>query len=254
MKWRSLVAGIAVACVGCCVSLPAAAARGADPVAIVGGSPVQRELARTIALRVGGVTIGRVVFRRGGAELVVVSKPVPNSLTLRADWEAQLYAGTYLALAQRCPRAKVGAVVAAHSEGPADRWPAYDLWSKLPRARAVAALAARLDQAATTRGAQVVGLKIATAPARAIAVTLRVHDPAAFLKHRGASFLELLSTPHIRLLGYYVGLEDAGGHLVWATSRLPNEGSVFATRRLDACSPVWHSEPVGAKQLPCPAR
>ena len=86
-----------------------------------------------------------------------------------------------------------------------------------------------------------------------MAITLRVGDPAAFLKHRTRPLLDLLNEPRIPLLGFYLGIEDASGQLVWATSRLPNTGGVFTIPRLDACSPVTHSEPIGHASPPCPA-
>lgn len=84
-------------------------------------------------------------------------------------------------------------------------------------------------------------------------MTVRVRDPAAFLKHRAATLLRLLVRPRIPLLGFYLGVEDGSGRVVWATSRLLNEGGVYAIPSLDACSPVSHGEPAGAPQKPCPA-
>jgi len=40
----------------------------------------------------------------------------------------------------------------------------------------------------------------------------------------------------IPLIGYYLGVKDSGGRLIWATFRLPNEGGVFVIPRLDACT------------------
>jgi hypothetical protein len=238
--------------------------RAGASVVIVGGNLAQRRLARLTALRVGGVTIRRVVFRMPsvalrhehvhGVELDVGSvQPSSRPLTLRSEWEQRLYIGTYFALMARYPHAAVAAAAAADSEMPAGRAPAYDLWSSLPRGIAVAEETRRLVEAAETRRARVLELRTASTPARAIAITLSVDDPAAFLKRRAASFLQLLYRPRIRLLGFYVGVQDASGRLVWATSRLPNEGAVYAIPSLDACSPVSHGEPAGAKQLPCPA-
>jgi hypothetical protein len=239
----------------CCAALVAAPSpRAGAAVAIVGGTTAQRQLARLTALRVGGLTLDRIVFRTPSELDVVSAKPSSKALTVRSDWEQRLYVGTYLALMARYPQAVVTRAKTASSEIPANRVPAYDLWGALPRATAVADETRLLVEGAQTRGARVLELRIAATPARAIAITLRVTDPAAFLKHRAASFLQLLYKPRIRLLGFYVGLQDASGRLVWATSRLPNEGAVFAIPRLDACSPVGHWEPIGSKQAPCPAR
>jgi hypothetical protein len=239
----------------CCAALIAAPApRAGASAAIVGGTTAQRQLARLTALRVGGLTLDRIVFHTPSELDVVSAKPSSVALTVRSGWEQRLYVGTYFALMARYPQAAVTRARTADSEIPADRVPAYDLWGALPRATAVADETRRLVEGAQARGARVLELRTAAIPARAIAITLKVTDPAAFLKHRAASFLQLLYKPRIRLLGFYVGLQDASGRLVWAMSRLPNEGSVFAIPRLDACSPVLHSEPVFSKQAPCPAR
>jgi hypothetical protein len=243
----------------------AASPRAGSAVAIVGGTAAQRRLARLVALRVGGVTLRRVVFFRSpspvfrpwhvhGSELEVLSSPeLAHGLLLRSEWEQELFIGTYLALAERDPKAAVAAVATADSAAPADRAAVYDGSGKPPTAAAVARQIGLLLNAAGQRGAQVVEARTISLPTRAIAITLKVSDPAAFLKHRAASFLALLYRPRIPLLGYYVGVEDGSGRVVWATSRLPNEGAVYAIPRLDACSPVSHSEPVGATQPPCPA-
>ena len=268
MGWNRLllVAACAMACV--VVSAPIGAAAGSprgSSVAIAGGTAAQRRLARLVTLRVGGVTLRRVVFFRSpsrvfrpwhvhGSELEVLSSPgLAHGLLLRSEWEQELYVGTYLALAERDPNAAVAAVATAESAAPADRAAVYDGSGKPPTAAAVARQIGLLLNAAEKRGAQVVEARTISLPARAIAITLKVSDPAAFLKHRAAPFLALLYRPRIPLLGFYVGVEDASGRVVWATSRLPNEGSVYAIPRLDACSPVSHSEPVGAPQQPCPA-
>ena len=228
-------------------------------VRIAGGSQRQRQLARRVALRVGGITIKSVRFRTPdrflrsqhvrAAEIVVTSS---HPTTLRSQWEARLFAGTYVALASRY-QVPIGGVSAGQGQGPVSRWPHFEIFTS-PRAVQVALLRMRLADAAARAGARVVELRTAAVPARAIALTLRVSDAAAFLKHRAMSVLNILFQSRLPLLGFYVGVDDAYGQLVWATSRLPNEGGVFAIPQLDACSPIKHGGTLGAKELPCPAR
>jgi hypothetical protein len=229
-------------------------------VRIVGGSARQRDLARVVALRTADPTIVSVRFRSPAAFLkrqgvraaeMVVTSSEPR--TLRGMWQAQLYAGTFLALASR-HRVPLGAISAAGSEAPIGRWPRFDIYGRQTKSIEIAVLSQRFLQLAAASGAKVSEFRTAATPARAIAVTLRVDDPAAFLKHHTLRLLNVLNRTTVPLLGYYVGLEDARGHLVWATSRLPNEGGVFAIPRLDACSPVKHSEAFGVRQRPCPAK
>jgi hypothetical protein len=258
----------ALICAAAIVSLVAAVAvnaRSPAPagasVTISGGSSAQRQLARLTALRVGGVTIRRVVFRAPsrvlrhehvrGVELVVSSA---GKETLRADWEQELYVGTYLGLMARWPKAAVAAAATDHTEGPTDRLRALDAFGSNPRTSTVQREVSAFVNRATAAGAKVVEFRTSATPARAMAITLRVPDPAAFLKHRTLPLLNLLYEPLVPLLGFYLGIQDASGRLVWATSRLPNTGGVFAIPSLDACSPVTHSEPLGHQPLPCPAR
>jgi hypothetical protein len=229
-------------------------------VRVVGGSPRQRSLARVVALRAADPTIVSIYFRtpdaflkRQGvraAEMVVTSS---QPRTLRGIWQAKLYAGTFLALASRY-RVPLGAISAGGSQAPVARWLHFDIYSRQAKSIEIAALRRRFLQLAGTSGAKVSEFRTAATPARAIAVTLRVDDPAAFLKHHTLRLLNVLDRTTVPLLGYYVGLKDARGRIVWATSRLPNEGGVFAIPRLDACSPVRHWEPVGRTQPPCPAK
>ena len=256
---------------GCGCGLLAASSSAVGPrragasVVIVGGTPAQRQLARLTALRVGGVTLSRVVFRSPtlllrhmhvhGVELVVASR---GKDTVRSEWEQSLYVGTYLGLMARWPKAAVAAVATAHTEGPVAQKSTflrpYEVFGSNPETARVSILRRQLIAAAVQARAQVVELRVAATPARALALTVRVSDPAAFLKHRAISLLDILNRPTIPLLGYYLGAEDAHGHLFFATSQLPGTGSVFTIPALDACSPVSHGDAVGFQPPPCPAR
>jgi hypothetical protein len=253
----------------CWCGLIAASASGVGPrpvgasVVIVGGTSAQRELARLTALRVDGVTLSRVVFRSPtrvlrnahvhGVELVVSSRGKDSVLS---GWEQQLYVGTYLGLMARWPKAAVSAVATARTEGAVAERPflrPYDVFGSNPTTRRVALLSRRLNTAAVLAKASIVELRIIAVPARAVALTVRVADPAAFLKHRAKSLLDLLAFPSIPLLGYYLAAEDSAGQLFWATSHLPNTGAVFTIPSLEACGPVpnWGGGP-GFNPPPCP--
>jgi hypothetical protein len=185
-----------------------------------------------------------------GVELVVSSA---GKQTLRTDWEQELFVGTYLGLMARWPKAAVAAVATDNTEGPAARLRPFDVFGSNPRTSTVQREVEVFVHLATTAGAKIAEFRTIATPARAMAITLRVRDPAAFLKHRTLPLLDLLTQPLVPLLGFYLGVEDASGRLVWATSRLPNTGGVFTIPRLDACSPVTHSEALGYQPLPCPA-
>lgn len=273
MSGRALT--LTATCLACAASIStAAAATGASSsappaasVVIVGGTRAQRHLARLTAIRVAGVTLSRVVFQSPsralrnmhvrGIELVVTSSGKESS---RSDWEQQLYVGTYLGLMARWPQATVAAVGTAHTEGAvgplADPRPflrPYEVFGSNPSTRKVARFRERLVNAVALARASIVELRTIATPARAIALTVRVSDPAAFLKHRAKALLDLLNFPSIPLLGYYLAAEDSSGHLFWATSQLPGTGSVYTVPSLEACGPVAHGDAFGFNPPPCPA-
>lgn len=231
-----------------------------EHVIIVGGTGGQRELARIAALRVGGTTLSRVVFRKPsrvlrnehvkGAELVVVAH---GKGTLRSEWEQGLYIGSYLGLMTRWRGGTVAAAAGGYTEGPVSWLRPFEVFASNPRAIKVDQGQRRLVESASIAKATVVELRTAVLPARAIALTVRVNDPAAFLKHRAIRLLDLLGHPTIPLLGYYFAAEDSDGGLVWATSRLPGTGGVYTTPSLGGCNPVHHSYPAPYQRPPCPA-
>jgi hypothetical protein len=172
---------------------------------------------------------------------------------LRSEWEQELYVGAYLGLMARWPKGAVAAAAFAHTEGPVSRLRPYAVFGSNPLGARVALLRQRLTAAAARAKANVVELRVAATPARAIALTVRVADPAAFLKERAKSLLDDFGHPGIPLLGYYLAAENEQGKVVRATFHLPGTGAVFAIPRLDACSPVSHSDAVGYQPPPCPA-
>lgn len=215
---------------------------------ILGGTPAARRLAQIVAHRVGGTTLTSVRFR-GPERMLVIGSAQPRSL--RGEWESELYAGTFAALDERY-RVPVGGIRTVDSVAPLARVPVFDLYGRLPTARQVGALRGRLTKAISRSGAALEELHVAATPARAVALTVRVADPAAYLKHRLLPVLDVLDDTRVPLLGFYIGVENGSGALVWATSRLPNEGGVYTTPALDACSPVAHSD-AGLSEPPCPS-
>ena len=175
----------------------------------------------------------------------------PN--TVRSTWEQQLYVGAYLAYVSRWPKARIAAAASFDTEGPVGRLTPYDVYGSNPKAIVVHRFAASLFDAAVLAKARVVEARIAALPARTIALTVRVSDPAAFLKHRAISLLRILEPLSAPILGYYFGVEDATGSLVFATSHLPNTGAVYVIRSLDSCSPVSHGDVGLVPPPPCPA-
>jgi len=173
--------------------------------------------------------------------------------TLRSVWEQQLFVGTYLGLMQRWQGAGITSAATSETEGTVSQLRADDVFGSNPKATKVATLTRNLVNRSVLERARIVELETIATPARLVALTVRVSDPASFLKHRATRLLNLFWHPSIPLLGFYFGVEDSTGALVFATSRLPNTGAVFVIRSLDSCSPVSHGEVGLQPPPPCPA-
>jgi hypothetical protein len=255
-----LVAGAVLAGGADASTAVAAPGQAGASVGVVGGNRAQRELARITARRVDGSTVARVVFRAPigalrhehihGTEMIVASR---GKRTLHSLWEQQLFVGTYLGLMQRWQGAGIAGAATSETEGTVSQLRPYDVFSSNPKAIKVATLTRDLFNRSVLERAHVVEMETIATPARLVVLTVRVNDPASFLKHRAARLLNLFWHPSIPLLGFYVGVEDSTGALVFATSRLPNTGGVFVIRSLDSCSPVSHSEVGLQPPPPCPA-
>jgi hypothetical protein len=136
--------------------------------------------------------------------------------------------------------------------------------SELAGGRAVPVAPPGMQQSAVARAArrgraQLVDVRFyrARSGSAAPAIVLAVSDPAEFLVHRLRGFLTRLRTVNGLYGDDYVGVVDSRGRFVWENGRahLPGTfaGSLWIRPDLDSCSPVVHSQPVGAKPPPCPA-
>ena len=86
-------------------------------------------------------------------------------------------------------------------------------------------------------------------------VTLETNAPAHYLKHGLRGFLKAIGylTPNSGY-GAFVEVVDERGKFVWAAGRFSRGGMVKIRPDLDSCSPIIHSQLVGAHPPPCPAK
>jgi hypothetical protein len=86
-------------------------------------------------------------------------------------------------------------------------------------------------------------------------VTLETAAPAEYLKHGLRGFLRAIGylAPNSGY-GAFVEVVDERGKFVWAAGRFSNGGMVKIRPDLDSCSPIVHSQLVGANPPPCPAK
>ncbi len=87
----------------------------------------------------------------------------------------------------------------------------------------------------------------------AVAATMTVGDPPAFLAHQMPTFLAALGDLWRDYDGVYIGLTDTSGRTVWeaATSGRTSMGLVASDQTVASCSPLGEWKAIAP---PCPAR
>lgn len=117
------------------------------------------------------------------------------------------------------------------------------------------ALVRRVKRAARASGALALDVSVLalTAENRHVpVVTLEQSDPASYMKHRLRGFLAQIG--YFKPEGVaFVELLDTHGRFAWAAGRWHNGGLVRSRPDLDQCSPIVHSQLVGATVPQCPA-
>jgi hypothetical protein len=177
---------------------------------------------------------------------------------VRTWWDENLFVAGYLraSLTRGAPDPKLvvmdaGGFVPVHGPRHPGRIPPPG-----PRASAkvIAAYVASLKSVAGDENAHVVGVEIVRPGPIGVAVTLRVGDPARFLKHRLDGVLTTFNNWPEGILAGYLGVYGPTGKLVFATGRLPTGGSVYIDPKLRGCPQLGMPGVPGMKIPPCPAK
>jgi hypothetical protein len=227
-----------------------AATAGATVVA--GGTPAQQQLARQILVRLAPTRITSVRFRPSrfrqtpGQETDV--KGVDGSI--RTDWEEKLFWDAFVLAAERRGIEVPDSVMTDTDSRSVENIAGGP---KSPPTGKQLSLYLRSIRAASARAhAQIVGLRVLRPGPVAVAFTLKVSDPAAFLKHRSQELWKLYGRGPAGLYAAYIGLKDSHGTVVWAAGWLPNEGGYYVRPDLYSCSPAVTFAPPRSPP-PCPA-
>jgi hypothetical protein len=278
---RRLAAALAAAavCAACGGTLPESKAPApASPVAtpravwtplaeyppIVGGTPRQRAELRLILAGLGAAGIQRVAirppgvwkpFRPGDVKLVIT---LGDPIDVRAQWKAYMLGGAFYErlLELGGPRLVAIEVVGEGGSRIAGLKPSDDQQSGVPTdGLDPGDLENQVRAAAEVADATVESLEALTPLGVAFAVTLRVDDPAAFLKNRTLPFLDSLPDRGLQLDGSFVEVLDTDGKRVWfvANASRGRVGMLWTRPDLEGCNPIAHSSPVGGEIPPCPA-
>lgn len=232
--------------------------------AIVGASPKQRTVLRSILAGLGTSQIEAVEVRPAGKEWpsadpqAVVVEPKLRDNSDRAQWEAELLAEAF---AQRSRELGLPPVVAIMRPGGGGG--ALDNGSKpdtKPESRkpvTADSFTTALAPAARKSGAELLSAQLLKPDQFALAVALQVSDPARFLRDRAQRFLAAIPSPSDSDYGgLLVLVSDKLDRFVWSYSltqtRFIGTESSHLRPDLLGCDPVPHSVPRGKTIPPCP--
>jgi hypothetical protein len=115
----------------------------------------------------------------------------------------------------------------------------------------VDAFVRRIEVESKRAGAQVHEIEVLKPLDYALAITVRVPDPAEFLDHRAPKLFERLGEPPGDFDLLFV---DSEGSRIAENWHALSGGSVWVRPDLDGCSPYLVSRPVLYKPPPCPTR
>ena len=230
-------------------------------VRISGGSPAQQRVVRIVLVKIRSQRITAVTFRQSrlrefhGRQEMDVSGV---DGTVRTHWDEQLFVAAYLreSLTRRAPEPKLivmngDSFAPVHGPRHPGRIPPPG-----PRASAkvVAAYVSSVKETAATAKAQVVGVDVMRPGPIGIALTLRVADPASFLKHRLSSVLAVFNNQPTGILQRYLGVQGPTGSVVLEIANFPTGSSISIAPNLRGCNPIPMIGHPGMKIPPCPAK
>ena len=231
---------------------------------IVGATAAQEQLLREILAGEAPTPIERVAISPADPDWGATD---PDAVTIRVDyavreevrglWEASLLAAVFASKSRDAGLPQVAALETTTSSKPllGDVGP---IRGRRPVTRDQ--LASAISTAAKTGKAELVDMRITKPDHLAAAVTLRVQDPASFLKHRLRRFLESVPSPaRTEYDGLYICVVDAKDSHAWSLGRTatPSQwgGASSVRPDLEGCDPlVQIGTPLFAKPPPpCPS-
>lgn len=232
---------------------------------IVGASPKQRAVLRSILAGLGVSQIEAVEVRPAGKEWpsadpqAVVVEPKLRDNSDRAQWEAELLAEAFAQRSRELTLPRVVAIVTPGGGGGAlNNGSQTDTKPETRKPVTAEALAAAVAPAARKSGAELLSAQLLKPDQFALAVALQVSDPARFLRDRASLFLSAIPSPwDSDYGGLLVLVSDKHDQFVWSYSLTESKfiGTESSHPRLDllGCDPIAHSGPRGRTIPSCPA-
>jgi hypothetical protein len=224
---------------------------------IVGATPKQEEILRDALSGVGDERIDTITVEKpepgwgsspDDVALSISPRPKGAAPSMRASWDAWLVANAFAVRSRELGLPSV-AYMAYPGEASAIGEAAYEM-ARRGTKKKVDAFIRRIEVESKSAGAQVQEIEVLKPLDYALAITLRVSDPAEFLEHRAPKLFERLGEPPGDFDLRFVDSEGKGISENWHAL---STGSVWVRRDLDGCSPYVVSRSVRYKPPPCPS-
>jgi hypothetical protein len=252
-----ILVGVAV---GLATAIVASTATAGEAVRISGGSPSERQVVRAVLVKFRSNRITAVTFTPH-AHMPGITNGQRMDVSgvngsVRTHWDEQLFVSAYLreSLTRRAPEPSLIVMngdrfVPVHGPRHPGRIPPPG-----PRAPAkvIAAYVSSVKVAAGSAKARVVGVDVMHPGPIGIAWTLRVGDPASFIKHRLGTVLAVFDNQPTGVLQRYLGVQGPTGSVVFEIANYPTGVEWYVAPKLAGCSPIVTSG-IGARPS-CPAK
>jgi hypothetical protein len=255
VRSSSLCLGLVVA------AIVASTATASGSARISGGTPTQRRVVRAVLVKLGSQRITGVTFKPH-AHLPGITNGQEMEISgidraVRTYWDENLFVAAYLreSLTRRTQEPKLivmngDSFVPVHGPRRPGRIPPPG-----PRASAkvIAHYVSSLKEAAAGAKAHVVGVDVMRPGPIGVALTLRVSDPARFLKHRLSKVLAVFDNQPKGILARYLGVQGPTRTLVFEVGNLAGSIRMLIAPKLGGCGPPITT--IGSPgSPPCPAK
>jgi hypothetical protein len=223
---------------------------------IVGATPKQEEILRGALSGVGDERIETITVEEpepgwGSSpdDVALSISPRPKGPpSMRASWDAWLVANAFAVRSRELGLPSV-AYMAYPGEASAIGEAAYEMARRGTKEK-VDAFVHRIEVESKRAGAQVQEIQVLKPLDYALAITLRVSDPAEFLDHRAPKLFERLGEPPG---DFDLRFVDSDGNGIAENWHALSGGALWVRRDLDGCSPYLVSRPMTYKPPPCPS-
>jgi hypothetical protein len=251
-----------------CVVALAGTATAAHAVRISGGSPPQQRVVRVVLAKLRSPRITAVTFTPH-AHLPRITNGQKMDIAgvdraVRTYWDENLFVAAYLRESVTRHTQEPSLIVMNGDSFIPVHGPRHP--GRIPppgpraSAKAIARYVSSLRAAATTAKAQIVGVDVMRPGPIGVALTLKVADPASFLRHRVAAVLAAFNAQPTGILARYLGVQGRNGKLVFEVGYFPGSSRSYIARALQGCNPVPGPMPIplpratGKISPPCPAK